>query len=748
MSFEFTLIEMAHKNNPLVESPDGDPVKRDLTLPQFHMANTAIGRLDELKQLHPKLGQSRQPVVITGIGGLGKTTLAQMYWLRHRAEYDSAAWLSPYALFTANEDQRSENAEFFIRAFLDHPQLKTSLGLIFDPTHRPIEQFRQVISALAALKGEHLLVVDNVSEAAAIYLPELSSLQNWRILFTSRDALPNTTKLELDTLEPNEAAALFERIYENTVALPDSDQTALADLLRDIAYHTLTIELLAAYAREKRLTPPDLLSLLQQKGLAQLDDYDVTTIRSVQSKDIAAHLRDLFWLELDPAEQEILRYCSILPTSNVPLDPDLVSEDRLCALFDKKDTEKDFKKRLRRLARLHWLVEKDGGYRCHPVIAETAKAQLQPDSVNCAVLIKNVTDLLIPNEETNEPVINRAPFAPLGEAVFKGVYSDEREWGEADDILAELALRLGSLFDDMGESFKALEYGIKVVFIREKVLPIEHLDLATSYNNLASTYGSLGKHQKRLEYNQKALAIWEKTLPPNHPHLAASYNNLAETYGALGEHQKRLEYNQKALAIWEKTLPPEHYNLATSYNNIAETCRNLSKNQKSLEYNQKALAIVEKVLPPEHPHLARSYNNIALTYGALGEHQKSLEYNQKALAIREMILPSKHPDLAFSYNNLAATYGALGEHQKRLEYNQKALAIREKVLPPEHPDLAASYNNIALTYDALGEKDKAVSFMRRAVVICEKALPVSHPNAVKSKESLAILEAKLKSSEP
>jgi len=677
----------------------------DLAMPQFHMANTAIGRVEELKLLHPQLRQSRRPVVITSVGGLGKTTLAQMYWLRHRHEYAAAAWLSASVFFTTGEHRRDDNAEFFLRAFLDDPNLKTRLGLTFDPLQPPIEQFRQTIAALAALPGEHLLVVDNVPGVAAHYLPELSSLQNWRILLTSRDSLPNTTPFELDTLLPDEAAALFERVYETPIANSDAARGALEAVLHHIAYHTLTIELLAAYAREKKLDPPALLALLRQKGLTQLDDYDVTATRFSQNRDIAAHLRDLFWLELDPAEQEILRYCSILPTSNTALDPGLVSEDRLCALFGKTDTEKDFKKLLRRLARLHWLVEKDGGYRCHPVIAETAKAQLKPDAVNCGVLIENVTDLLIPDEETNEPVIQRARFAPLGEAVFKGASGDDREWVEADEVLAELAFRLAWLYHDLGEVYKALDYGFNSVTIREKVLPPEHPDLATSYNNLGGTYLALGDFQKCIEYVEVALVIREKVLSLEHPHLATSYNNLAVTYGELGEHQKGLEYNQKALDIRAK------------------------------------------VLSPEHPDLAQSYSNLASTYHALGEHQKSLEFNQKALSIIEKVLPLEHPNLAQSYNNLAMTYYALGEHKKSLEFNQKALAIREKVLSPEHPHLAMSYNNLAITYYVLGDIAKAVSVMRRAVGIMEKALPAAYPHLLDAKEDLAILEAKLKSAE-
>ncbi len=759
---------------------------RDLTPATTHLAQNAIGRLTELHQLHEQLWPAASPLALTGVGGLGKTTLAQMYWLHHRDKYRCAAWLSGYAMFRSGEQYRTENAEYFLRAFLDDNSLKTSLQINLEPRQTAFEQFQQVVAAMAALgDGPHLLVVDNAPEAAAAFVPELSRLTQWRILLTSREPVHNMACFELDALPPDDAATLFERIFGQPAR-----SEALHTLLAEISYHTITIELLAAYAREKRLAPPALLDRYRQQGLMQLDDYDISVPRYHQQRDLAAHLRALFLLELDPEEQEILRYCCILPTANQNLDLILLvgvlTEAGLCDLLGKKDSEKDFKKRLRRLAKLRWLEEKDGTYRCHPVLAQTAKAQLQPDATNCAGIVEKVTRLLIPNEDTQEWRGNRAPYGPMGEAVLKGVWKVGEDFGEEDKEVAWLALWLSSLFSSLGELGKALNYNMKALSIREKILLPEHLDLATLYNNLAATYGALGEHEKGLEHNLKALSIREKVLPPDHPDLAMSYNNLAETYrglgehsksldhhlkalsigekifppehpnlatsynnlartyGALGEHEKDLEHNLKALSIREKVLPPEHPDLAMSYNDLAATYWALGEHKKSLEHHLKALSILEKVLPPEHPHLATSYNNLAATYEASGEYPKSLEHHLKALSILEKVLPPEHPDLATSYNNLAGTYGALGEHKKDLEYSLKALSIREKVLPPEHPDLAGSYNNLALTYYRLGDVEHALTFIRRAVAIWEKSLPAAHPHTAMARKSLAFLEEKLR----
>lgn len=678
------------------------PAMRDLTPATTHLAHNAIGRLTELHQLHEQLWPAAGPLALTGVGGLGKTTLAQMYWLHHRDKYRCAAWLSGYAMFRSGEQYRTENAEYFLRAFLDDNSLKTNLRLNLEPRQTAFEQFQQVVAAMAALgDGPHLLVVDNAPEAAAVYLPELSRLTQWRILLTTREPIPNMACFELEALPPDDAATLFERIFGQPAR-----SEALHTLLAEISYHTITIELLAAYAREKRLAPPALLDLFRQQGLMQLDDYDISVPRYHQQRDLAAHLRALFLLELDPEEQEILRYCCILPTTNQNLDLILLvgvlTEAGLCRLLDKEDTEKDFKKRLRRLAKLRWLEEKNGTYRCHPVLAQSAKAQLQPDAANCAGIVEKVMRLLIPDEAAHEWQGHRAPYGPMGEAVLKGVWKAGGDFGEADEKVALLAAWLGALFGNLGELDKALNYKMKALYIWEEILPPEHPDLATSYNNLAETYRVLGEHPKSLEHNLKALSIWEKVLPPEHLYLAMSYNNLAAAYGALDEHPK------------------------------------------SLEYHLKALSIREKVLPPEHLDLAQSYNNLGLTYWTLGEYPKSLEYHLKALSIWEKVSSPEHPDLARSYNNLALTYGALGEHSKRLEHHLKALSIREKALPPEHPDLATSYNNLAQTYYHLGDVERALTLMRRAVAIWEKSLPAAHPDTANARQGLAFLEEELR----
>jgi tetratricopeptide (TPR) repeat protein len=279
---------------------------------------------------------------------------------------------------------------------------------------------------------------------------------------------------------------------------------------------------------------------------------------------------------------------------------------------------------------------------------------------------------------------------------------------------------LGWIKKDQGKYPEAITYYEKSLKIRQKTLPANHPDLATSYNNIGNVYDNMGEYSKALSYYEKALEISQKTLPVNHPDFAHSYNNIGNVYYNMGEYSKALSYYEKALEISRKTLPANHPHLATSYNNIGGMYYNMSEYSKALSYYEKDLEINQKTLPANHPHLATSYNNIGLVYYNMGEYSKALSYYETDLEINQKALPANHPHLATSYNNIGSVYKNMGEYSKSLSYYEKALEIKQKTLPANHPDLATSYNNIGGVYDKMGEYSKALSYYEKALETSKK----------------------------
>ena len=291
---------------------------------------------------------------------------------------------------------------------------------------------------------------------------------------------------------------------------------------------------------------------------------------------------------------------------------------------------------------------------------------------------------------------------------------------------------IGAVYFKMSDYIKALEFYTKALNIREKILGTYHPDTATSYNNIGNYYYGMGNYPKALDFYTKALNIREKILGKYHLNTADLYNNIGNDYYYMGNYPKALEFYTNDLNIREKILGKDHLDTVTSYNNIGDNYSRMGNYPKALEFHTKALNIREKILGKEHLDVATSYNNIGNDYSDMGNYPKALEFHAKALNINEKFLGKDHPDIATSYYNIGSAYSDMGNYPKALEFHAKALNIREKVLGKEHLDTANSYNNIGSTYSDMGDYHKALDFYTKALNIREKSLGKEHPDTAAS----------------
>jgi tetratricopeptide (TPR) repeat protein len=207
--------------------------------------------------------------------------------------------------------------------------------------------------------------------------------------------------------------------------------------------------------------------------------------------------------------------------------------------------------------------------------------------------------------------------------------------------------QLGSLLLKMGQFDKAQQ--LYEILLEQTTNEHEKGDI---YHQIGSTKAAQGEYSKALSFYEKALEIRQKTLPPNHPDLASSYNNIGLVYASMDEYSKALSSYEKALEIRQKTLPPNHPDLASSYNNIGLVYASMDEYSKALSYHEKALEIRQKSLPSNHPDFASSYNNIGLVYASMDEYSKALSFHERAVNIGQSSLPPNHPDLQMYEKNL------------------------------------------------------------------------------------------------
>ena len=568
------LDEQKQKQKPLSIIPNYDTKK-------------LIGRKDMLDKLHKMLTENKSAILMNGIGGIGKTTVALAYCNteKYQKEYQNIVWVT---LTQSLKDS-------IINTFIDK-----DIDFKYNEKEDTERNFNHLLNTLSNIHGNNLLVLDNANNDKEI-LASRSDLEDlrWKLLITSRCSMPQFNEIPVDELSHDDAVDIFLRFYHKY------DREMLDELIDQINRHTLLTELLANVANENPELNIrkvfDLLkkweiknNLLQSKIFTQ---HLLNNKKKQVSIKIGNYLFAIFKAtNLNNNEKKYLMYFSILPSVSI----DYINLKKYFADADYNSTT--FNNILKSLKRKGWIIEigKDS-YKMHPLIQVVIKEKLQPNAENCKEIIINFRNLL--GYEQEESPLSRKELVPFAENIWNSIYNEKNEQQILNYELATLANNLALIMSALGNYEKTLLYQNKSITINEKVLDAQHPNLATSYNNIALTYRDIGNYEKALEYQEKSINIKEKVLAPDNPSLATSYNNIALTYKDLGNYEKALEYQKKVLTIFEKVLEPDQPSLATSYKNISFTYLDLGNYAKALEYQEKAIAIREKLLDKDHPVL-------------------------------------------------------------------------------------------------------------------------------------------------
>jgi predicted ATPase len=180
-------------------------------------------------------------VTVTGIGGVGKTTLALE--IAHRSPGAVVAELATVTELAAVPDA-------VIRA----------LGGAPDPETAPLETLRRLVAPRTGL-----LVLDNfehVLEACPMVADVLAAAPSLKVLVTSRAVLGlrGEQRYPLEPLAPGDAAALFVRRARAHDPGFEGDEQAIDEVCRRVAALPLAIELAAA--RAGMLSPSEIAARL------------------------------------------------------------------------------------------------------------------------------------------------------------------------------------------------------------------------------------------------------------------------------------------------------------------------------------------------------------------------------------------------------------------------------------------------------------------------------------------------------
>jgi len=661
LHFEGTKIGIGASAN--ITLPSSHIIPKVLTFPIGLVSNmNFVGRKEELQKIDELLNQKSGLLLLNGIGGVGKSTLASYYLNQKKDNFDY------YGFVQVNEDIKLS--------------LASALGTSLDLKSEKINDlFAEIMNKLHSLEGKKLLIIDDVKEMDS-QIDEMNILMTlkdsgFQILFTSRETKEFIPQYFLDIMNKEDARELFLRYY------PTDEIDKVDKILEYLDYHTLFIEMTAKTLIRRKKT----LSL--DKMMEKFSSGEFSTIKKSKRESFTDYLNNLFSFDkLDNEEILILKQFSTLPSIEIEFE-------FLEKIFNKKNEE--LEDLLIYLCDKGWIVKTKLGYKLHQIMKEYILSNHIPNFEDIEAIFESYSKLIENSADILVALKNRENLIYF-DSILNFLDKENKE-------IAVFLNNLGDIYYHLGVYNKSENLYIKSLKMKLEILGEENLSTANSYNSLANLYQLKAEYDKAEPYYLKALTISKKILGEEHLSTVNYYNNLANLYQARGEYKKAEPLYLKSLKIREKILGKEHPDTAISYNNLAGIYETIGAYQKAELLYLKSLKINEKILGKEHPDTAISYNNLANLYQSKKEYQKAKSLYLKSLNIREKLFGKEHFDTAISYNNLAFLYYQQKNIKEAHIYMKKAVEIYSKILPKNHPNLINAKKGLELFNSKIKTKD-------------------------------------------
>ena len=497
-------------------------------LKEFVTQNRAYELVHGLEYL-----QDHRILLISGMGGVGKTTLALALVETRPANVPLPFWFDHKSNMGATLGDILEK----LAAYMNAPHIAQ-----FKKEKRDAEpdDISQLIAELQKREPVWLIFdnLESILKDRCFHDPEMDMLftslrnsnHNAKVIITSRilPLLKNGDSL-IDVIEDEKQELRGLKInfavdYMAKNGLDGVDTKQLEELAAGVDGHPLALRLLVELVKKfgAEVTLNDLSGFQRKKE---------STIKKA---------RNLFD-KLAGNEKELLKRISVFRQSEpmpaiINMFTDTTSPDAVENLIDKSLLETD----------------REGNFWLHPLVREFAYDDLENKKEVHEIAMQYYLSIPLPEERTNKEDIQ-----PLLEAHYHACRAED--YNKALNIIMDNNIH-GDL--DRWGNYRT------IIDLYLDLLPEDHfsdislLDDLQSHSvvlgNLGNAYSDLGQVEKAIEYHKQALVIAKEIGDRRNEGLWLG--NLGNAYSHLGQVEKAIDYNEQALVIGKKIKDPRLIN--------------------------------------------------------------------------------------------------------------------------------------------------------------------------------------------
>lgn len=560
-------------------------------------------------------------LVLTGMAGMGKTTLAAQlyaYAENRRMKGDTfftaeTLWLTLDATTTITELTRT----LFEALGEPVPALETLT---------PRRQAQALISLVTMHARPRLIVLDQYDYVLdwqnGHVLPDRPGIAEWleqlnqqpcrvKFLLTSR-MLPRWSEQDRATfvqdfpVEPlgtEEGIALLRKLQV------EGTDRALERAAERFGGHPYALVLLASHLHS---SGSSVNRYLADKGWNALEHTEEGITGDI--------LATIFTRQLNQLQRELLLAFSLY-REKVPL------EAAIPLLSSQGYTSDEHTSALNALLAQHLLTSEEGQYQVYTVVADYALASLFGDYGQARQAFVSEAHSRAARYYQAQPRLSRELRRQINDV--RDIIETVWHWCQAGEPqMAYALMQQEALFQDLqrwGWSSTLLELYLPLLNFKEW----SPLQQAQIHNELGEVYHRLGQLDEAQSCFERALALF-CTAEGNAGRSGEAnvLNNLGQVNRARKDLRTALVYYQQALDICEVTGDVVGQSLTLS--DLGNIYADLNQPQQALEYYERALSIPSDEHPSED---AITLSNMARIYDAQGQPEKAHRSYQQALAL-------------------------------------------------------------------------------------------------------------------
>ncbi len=210
-------------------------------------------------------------------------------------------------------------------------------------------------------------------------------------------------------------------------------------------------------------------------------------------------------------------------------------------------------------------------------------------------------------------------------------------------------------------------------------------------NTLGIAYRTLGNYKQAINFHQQGLVISREI--GDRQGEGKALGNLGNAYYSLGRYEEAIDFHQQCLAIAREI--GDRLCEGNALGNLGNSYYSLGRYEEAIDFYQQALVISCEI--GDRNGEGRHLVNIGATQIKLKQYSESLTNNQAALEIFQEI--GDRANEAEALKNLAELHQALGDLDLARQYCQQALALATELGLP----LAAECEALQLKLDSTEE---------------------------------------------